>query len=134
MSLTQLRPRRIQFEPFEWLPSSMDIQQRLPAMDVVESNEDVQVHVEVPGMDKKDIKVEFDDGVLTISGERKSESETTTDNQWTVKERLYGKFTRSVTLPKGVQADHITASCDNGVLCVKVPKGSAPSTKAIDIQ
>lgn len=79
------------------------------------------IHAEVPGLDRDDIDIEVTDGVLTIKGERKSETERTEEG-WLVRERAYGSFERSVVLPEGVEAEKISADYKEGVLEVHVPK------------
>lgn len=79
------------------------------------------IYAEVPGLDRDDIDIEVTDGVLTIKGERKSETEKTEEG-WLVRERSYGAFERSVVLPDGVEADKISADYREGVLEVHIPR------------
>jgi HSP20 family protein len=93
----------------------------LPAMDLVESGENFILRADLPGLSEEDVKVELEDDVLTISGERKSEHEDKKEGFVRV-ERAFGSFRRSLTLPEGVDAEKIEASFDKGVLEVRIPK------------
>src|SRR3989338_1284629 len=79
------------------------------------------IEADLPGVKKEDISVETKDNVLTISGERKHKDEVKKDDYYKL-ESSYGKFVRSFTLPKGVDAENIKAVCENGVLEVTIPK------------
>ena len=92
-----------------------------PATDVQETDTDLLVHVELPGLSKKDIKVNMDNGVLTIQGEKQHAAEEK-ENRYHVSERTYGRFTRSFTLPSEVDAEKINAGFENGVLTLTLPK------------
>ncbi|RMD60865.1 MAG: Hsp20/alpha crystallin family protein [Alphaproteobacteria bacterium] len=89
--------------------------------DVAETDEAIEVSAELPGMDEKDIEVTLADGVLTIKGEKKAESETK-ERDYYLKERRYGAFSRSIRVPETVDPDAITARFDKGVLTVLLPK------------
>ncbi len=89
------------------------------------------VRVEVPGMDEKDLKVHYEDGLLTISGER--EFERKDDRNYHRIERSYGSFVRSFSLPRSVDADKISASYKNGVLEIEIPKLEEAKPKQIQI-
>lgn len=104
-----------------------------PSMDVRETKDAVEVTMEVPGISMEDVKVELEDNVLTIRGEKKSETEEKSDNR-RVSERIYGSFERSLTLPSSVQADKIKAMMDKGVLTIVAPKSAATSAKTIKIE
>ena len=103
-----------------------------PVLDASEDKEKYTVAVELPGLKKEDLNVVVHDGVLTISGERKSEKET---KEGTVhrSERFYGKFSRSVSLPQAVKADQVKASYKDGVLTVEVPKAEEAKPKSIEV-
>ncbi|HVZ76734.1 MAG TPA: Hsp20/alpha crystallin family protein [Gemmatimonadaceae bacterium] len=92
-----------------------------PAMEVAETPTEFTVTAEVPGMTTKDVNAEYDDGVLTLRGE-KAETRTEKDQSYHVWERSYGTFERSFTFPAAVDQDKITATCENGVLTVHLPK------------
>jgi HSP20 family protein len=93
----------------------------VPPMDLVETETDFVLRADLPGMSESDVNIEFDDGVLTISGERKAEHEERKAGYYRV-ERSFGSFRRSLTLPEGVDPASVKATFDNGVLEVTVPK------------
>jgi HSP20 family protein len=93
----------------------------IPAMDLAESDDHLVLHADLPGMSEDDIDIEVKDGVLTISGERKAEHEEKAAGFHRV-ERAFGSFSRSVSLPDGVDAKSVEANFADGVLEVKVPK------------
>jgi HSP20 family protein len=105
------------------LPNGGAVGQRrwLPAMDLVETQDDFVLRADLPGLSEGDVNIELEDNVLTISGERKSEHEENKEGFHRV-ERAYGSFARSLTLPEGVNAEGIKASFDRGVLEVRIPK------------
>ena len=103
-----------------------------PRVDVHETDKDIQLDVEVPGLEKKDIKVEVKDNTLTISGERKYEKEDK-DNESCRIERHYGKFERTFGLPETVKSDKVSASYKNGVLNLKLPKTEKAKPKEITV-
>ena len=92
-----------------------------PAVDIVEHDKSYQVTAELPGMEEKDIDVKFADGVLTIKGEKKEESEEKQKDYYR-SERRFGAFQRSFGVPDGVEPDKIEATVKNGVLTVILPK------------
>ena len=92
-----------------------------PRVDVTEDNENLYVTAEVPGVDKKDVKVSVVGDVLTISGEKKTEQRDEKKNYYRI-ERNYGSFSRSFTLPAEVSVDKIAAEYKDGVLHVTLPK------------
>jgi len=92
-----------------------------PRVDVTEDNENLYVHAEIPGVDKKDLKINVSGDVLTISGEKKTEQRDEKKNYYRV-ERNYGSFSRSFTLPAEVIVDRISADYKDGVLNVTLPK------------
>ena len=93
----------------------------VPAMDLVETDEHFVLRADLPGVSENDVKVELEDNVLTISGERRHEEETKGGGFLRI-ERATGVFSRSLTLPEGVDPDSIQASFDKGVLEVRIPK------------
>ena len=90
-------------------------------MDVVETDDHYVLRADLPGLSEGDVNVELEDSVLTISGKRSTECEERKNGYRRV-ERSYGSFSRSVTLPEGVDADGIQANFDKGVLEVQVAK------------
>ena len=104
-----------------------------PRVDIHETDKEFLVDVEVPGMDKKDIKVEVRDNTLTIFGERTNERKTETTETYRV-ERNYGKFERSFSLPETVDGGKVTAKYNNGVLEIALPKTEKAKPKEIPIE
>jgi HSP20 family protein len=104
-----------------------------PFADVCESEKTYHLTFDLPGLSKEDIKIEFEDGLLSIWGERKNEFDETKDGVHR-QERYYGSFRRSFSLPTTVKADKITAKYENGVLKVDVPKIEETQKKTISIQ
>jgi HSP20 family protein len=90
-------------------------------VDIYENEDSVVVKAELPGVDKKDIKVDLKDGVLTLTGERSHEKEVNEDKYYR-KERAYGRFHRSFTVPAEIDPDKIKAEFKDGVLKVEIPK------------
>jgi len=111
----------------------MDESHWLPAVDIRETADAIVVHAELPGIDKKDVKVDVRDGVLTISGERKYEKDVKEENVHRI-ERSYGSFTRSFSLPSHVDVNKVEAKLDNGVLEVRLPKTDTAKPKSISVQ
>lgn len=104
----------------------------IPAMDVSETESEYKVRLETPGMDKEDIKVELEDNVLTVSGEKKTVHEDKNEKFYSV-ERNYGHFARRIRL-SDIDGENISASYSNGVLEVTVPKTEAVKPKQIAIK
>jgi len=90
-------------------------------MDVKETDKEIVVEAELPGMDDKDISLSLQDGILTIKGEKKLERDEEKEN-YRMMERRYGSFQQSVRLPDTVDEDKVEASFNNGVLKVSLPK------------
>ena len=93
----------------------------LPPMDLVETDDDFVLRADLPGLAENDVNIELEDNVLTISGERKAEHEEKQEGYYRV-ERASGAFSRSLTLPEGVNPEAIKASFNKGVLEVRIPK------------
>ncbi len=92
-----------------------------PSVDVVETNDQIKVSAELPGLDDRDIEVSLDRGVLTISGEKSEEHKEERENYYRA-ERTYGSFRRSIPLPAEVNEDEVEAVFQNGVLTITLPK------------
>jgi HSP20 family protein len=99
-----------------------------PSCDIYQTDKEIVVKAEIPGVKKEDVKLSIQDNMLTLSGERKFEEETKKENYVRI-ERGYGSFTRSFTLPPSVDAKKISAEFKDGVLEVKLPKLEPPSPK-----
>ena len=104
----------------------------LPAMDLVETDRPVRLTADLPGLGEDDVKIEVEDRVLSISGERKRESEETKAGYRRI-ERAFGSFRRTLTLPEGVDGEAIAASFDKGVLEITIPKPEQRKPRKISI-
>jgi HSP20 family protein len=107
----------------------------VPAIDVYRDQETFVLRAELPGVRKEDVSLEVTDGVLQLSGERKSE-ETPKEGESAVREISPSRFSRSIALPDEVQADKIEARFENGLLTVRLPKRAEakPQKIAINVQ
>jgi HSP20 family protein len=105
----------------------------IPAVDVAETEDAINVKVEAPGVKKDDIKISVTNNVLTVRGEKKMEKETSEENYHRI-ERVYGSFVRSLELPTVVQADKVKASFKDGVLNIVLPKSEEVKPKEIAIE
>jgi HSP20 family protein len=103
-----------------------------PAMDLLETDEHFVLRADLPGVSEEDVSIELEDNVLTLSGERKTEHEDRREGFYRV-ERSFGSFSRSLTLPRGVDADAVSATFDKGVLEVRIPKPEARKPRKISI-
>ena len=104
-----------------------------PPIDVAETEGELVINVEIPGVDPKDIDVSLSEGTLFIKGEKKQETEEK-EEDYHLLERNYGSFTRSIHLPMEVQNDKISASYKNGVLTIILPKSEGAQKKGIKIK
>ena len=113
-------------------PGGSTMRRWMPAMDLVETDESFVLRADLPGLSEEDIKIEFDDGTLTVSGERKSEHESKGEGYYRV-ERAFGSFSSSLTLPQCVDPEAVTANFDRGVLEVQIPKPEQRKPRRIEI-
>jgi HSP20 family protein len=105
----------------------------VPAVDIYETDaHEVVLKAELPEMKREDISVTFENGVLTLRGERKFEQETKKENYHRV-ERRHGTFSRSFTLPNTVDASHISAAYKDGILTIRLPQREEAKPKQIDV-
>jgi HSP20 family protein len=122
------------FGKFELSPFNSDnLSMFKPSLDVSETDAEIKVSAELPGLDEKDIDVSLMHNVLTISGQKKAEKEDKGENYHRV-ERSYGSFKRSIALPSEVDADKVEAAFKNGVLTVHLPKTTETQTKRIAVK
>jgi len=103
-----------------------------PAMDLAETEDAFVLRADLPGVSQEDVSIELEDTVLTVSGERKADHETKGEGFYRV-ERSFGSFSRSLTLPKGVDPEAISASFTDGVLEVRIPKPEERKPRRISI-
>jgi HSP20 family protein len=104
----------------------------IPAMDLTEEGDHFVLRADLPGLRDEDVNIEVEDNVLTISGERRSEHEDRKEGYYRV-ERAVGRFSRSLTLPEGVDPDSIEAQFENGVLTVRIPKPEETKPRRVAI-
>jgi HSP20 family protein len=103
-----------------------------PPVDIYEDDSKLSIKMDVPGVDAKDLDIRVDNNLLTVTGERKLESEDKKENFRRV-EREYGSFSRSFTLPASADTDKISASCENGTLRIDIAKRADSRTKQIKV-
>lgn len=112
--------------------SNLETSQWTPAVDIKEGKEGFKLKVDLPGIDKKNIDISMDNGVLSIQGERADEIKEEGDNYYRV-ERVSGKFYRRFALPETADADRVQANMAKGVLEITIPKKEIAQPKAIQI-
>ncbi len=93
-----------------------------PNVELAETNKEVRIVAELPGLDEKDVEISLEDGMLTLSGEKKAEID---DKDRGYSERSYGRFKRRIGLPQGIDRDRATATFRNGVLTIVLPRSEA---------
>jgi HSP20 family protein len=113
-------------------PATAGLRRWVPPMDLVESEDHLVLRADLPGLDSDDVNIELKDGVLTVSGERRAEHGEQADSFYRV-ERAFGTFSRSLSLPGRVDADRITATFENGVLEVRIPKPEERKPHRVEI-
>jgi len=104
-----------------------------PRVDIAENDKEFVIKAEIPEVNKEDVKVSVDNGVLTIQGERKQEKEEKGKKFHRV-ERYYGSFTRSFILPENVDESKVKASFKDGMLNLNIPKTEKDKPKAIEVK
>jgi HSP20 family protein len=117
--------------PFE--KEALKLAEWVPAVDIQETETEYLLKVELPEVDKKDVKVTFEENVLKIEGERKQEKEEKGKKFHRI-ERSYGTFLRTFTVPEEVEPTKLTADFKEGMLTVRLPKGLKAKTKAIEVK
>jgi HSP20 family protein len=139
----------VKYDPFRELRSLQDEMTRLfagggmgreemlngawsPKVDIFENKDHLVLEAELPGMNREDFELSFENNVISLKGERKFEKKTEGDNYHRV-ERSYGEFTRSFTLPQTVTADGATAEFNNGILRVSLPKREDTKARKIEV-
>ena len=110
------------FNNFFDVPTGQSTSRRwIPAMDLVETADHYVLRADLPGLSDDDVNVQLEDNVLTISGERKTEQPPEQEGYYRL-ERAFGGFSRSLTLPEGIDPDSVQAHFDRGVLEITIPK------------
>ena len=105
----------------------------LPPVDIFQDQDNLVLRAELPGVDKDNIDVRVENGVLTLQGDRKTETDLEDKNAFR-RERIFGRFARSFTLPTTVDATRITAKYRDGLLEIVLPKAEAAKPKRVEIQ
>jgi HSP20 family protein len=103
-----------------------------PAVDMFDDDDKIVIKAELPGMDKKDISVDIENRVLTLSGERNYDNEVKEEDYYR-RERAFGRFKRAFNLPADVDSDQIKADFKDGVLKVEIPKPEEQKPKQITV-
>ena len=133
----QIFDRMMRRWPFNWPerasaePRALRAFEHMPQVEVKENGKAYTVTVELPGLEEKNVKVEVEDDVLTISGEKKVEQ---SDDKTHYSERSYGSFRRAFTLPADADGNAVTAHFAKGVLTVEIAKAAKPSPKVKHVE
>lgn len=106
---------------------------RAPETDVIETEREIRVVTEMPGLKRENIEIDVENNVLTIRGEKREQRTEGEQGRWHLAERRWGTFTRSFVLPRDVDADSIQASFEDGVLTVMVPKSEKARRRRVEI-
>jgi HSP20 family protein len=106
---------------------------RAPETDVIETEREIRVVTEMPGLRRENIEIDVENNVLTIRGEKREQRTEGEQGRWHLAERRYGTFSRSFVLPRDVDADNIQAAFQDGVLTVSVPKSEKARRRRIEI-
>jgi HSP20 family protein len=112
--------------------ASTTMRRWMPAMDLVEGDDHFVLRADLPGLSEDDVKIELEDGTLTVSGERKAEHPSRSEGFVRV-ERAFGSFSRSLSLPKGTDPEGVSADFDRGVLEIRIPKPEERKPRRVEI-
>jgi HSP20 family protein len=112
---------------------SLALPEWVPMVDITETEKEYVVKADLPGVTKEEVKVTVENGLLSLSGERKSEKEVKGEKVHRV-ERTYGSFLRTFTLPEGVDAAKVAAEFKEGVLTVRLPKEETARPQAVTVK
>jgi HSP20 family protein len=107
-------------------------QRWVPPMDLVEADDHFVLKADLPGLSEDDVSIEIQDNMLTVTGERREDHEQK-EGGWYRVERTFGRFSRSLTLPEGVDPEGVSASFDKGVLEVRIPKPEERKPRRVQI-
>lgn len=119
---------------FSIQPGSLFENQWVPAIDASEESDKIRVKAEIPGLSEKDIDLQIENGILTISGNKQEVNHTEEKGSLRVSERKYGSFRRSIRLPQDINTDGITAVHKNGVLEIDIPKSGKSKATKVEIK
>jgi HSP20 family protein len=108
----------------------------MPSIDVAETDKEIEITAELPGLERKDVEISLEDDVLTIRGEKKIEKneKDDKDKNYHLTERSYGVFYRMLQLPPGIDPSTVQATMSNGVLKIKIPKPAHSEAKKIEVK
>ena len=108
----------------------------MPAVEVTDSEDEIVLTAETPGLTREDVKIDLEENVLRIHGEKKEETEREEgeNGKYRISERRYGAFSRTFSLPASVNAEDVSAEMKNGVLTVRLPKTAAARGRRIEIE
>jgi len=115
------------------MPLREKVSHIVPRLNAEKTENEFNISVELPGMNKEDIQITFQDNILNISGEKKRDDESDDKNNYH-SERYFGKFSRSIGINSGVKLDDISADYKNGVLNISIPKAEEAKPKKIDVK
>jgi HSP20 family protein len=105
-----------------------------PAVDVAETDKELRLDLELPGINPEDVEITAENNVLTVRGHKQNErKEGDEESRYHLVERSYGSFTRSFQLPQGLDDSKIEADCENGILSIRIPKAALPQPRKIQI-
>ena len=119
-------------QPTESERAGATMRRWVPAMDLVETENHYVLRADLPGLSDDDVNIQFEDGVLTLSGERKAEHDQQSEGYYRL-ERAFGGFSRSLTLPDGVDPAMVQAHIDRGVLEIRIPKPEQKQPRRVQI-
>lgn len=120
---------------FPRVPVAKELNEWRPRADIQETKDNYQIHAELPGVSKENLKVTVNENVLTLQGERKSEvDEQDKDKKVHRRERMYGSFMRTFVLPEEIDPNQIKANFKDGVLQISVPKTQKPEKQPIEVK
>ena len=105
-----------------------------PSMNVEETSDELLLTAEVPGLAIEDIEIQVENNILTVAGEKKEDREEGEDRRYHVWERKHGSFKRTLTLPRTVKTEEITAHAKDGILFVRMPKAPEAKSRKIDVK
>lgn len=104
-----------------------------PAADIFDNEKDYLIRLELPGVLKEDIKIDYNENILSVTGERKPDPSLAQEKYHRM-ECLYGKFNRSFTLPQHIDADKIEGNLREGILSIRIPKSEKAQKKSIPVK
>ncbi len=133
LTTLQERLNKVFDDMFPGALKSRETNEWIPAVDIYETNDAINIEVEAPGMKQEDIKINLENNTLTIYGERKFEKKEENKNYYRM-ERSYGSFSRSFLLPENVNVEGIKAKYKDGVLTITLPKKPESKPKEIPIE